>query len=48
MIRCTVDGIVASETADADAQLRALLETAISACPAPMRMHPVPEVAEVS
>ncbi len=48
MIRCTVDGIVASETADPDGHLRALLETAISACPAPMRTHGVPEVAEVS
>jgi hypothetical protein len=47
MIRCTVDGIVASGTADRDARLRALLETAITACPAPMPTHRVPEVAEL-
>ena len=47
MIRCAVDGIVASDTADRDARLRALLETAITACPAPMPMpmHRVSEVA---
>ena len=45
MIRCAVDGIVASDTADRDARLRALLETAITACPAPMPVHRVSEVA---
>ena len=45
MIRCAVDGIVASDTADRDARLRALLETAITACAAPMPMHRVSEVA---
>jgi hypothetical protein len=45
MIRCAVDGIVASDTADRDARLRALLETAITACPAPVPMHRVSEVA---
>jgi hypothetical protein len=34
MIRCAVDGIVASGSSDRDARLRALLETAITACPA--------------
>jgi hypothetical protein len=45
MIRCAVDGIVTSDTADRDARLRALLETAITACPGPTPMHRVPEVA---
>jgi hypothetical protein len=39
MLRCTVDGIVTSGTADRDARLRALLETAINACPEPTRVH---------
>ena len=47
MIRTAADGIVASDTPDCDARLRALLETAITACPVPMRLHRVPEVAEV-
>jgi hypothetical protein len=47
MIRCAADGIVASGSSDCDARLRALLETAITACPMPMPMHRVPEVAEV-
>jgi hypothetical protein len=38
MIRCAVDGIAANGSADGDARLRALLETAIDACPAPMPM----------
>jgi len=46
MIRCAAEGIVASGTGDRDARLRALLETAIAACPAPTRMHRVPQVAE--
>jgi hypothetical protein len=35
MIRCAADGIAATGSADCDVQLRALLETAIAACPAP-------------
>jgi len=34
MVRCAVDGVVASGTEDRDARLRALLEAAIGACPA--------------
>ncbi|HET6939097.1 MAG TPA: hypothetical protein VFI19_10850 [Nocardioides sp.] len=48
MIRCAVDGIEMSGSADCDARLRALLETAISACPAPARVDRVPEVADAS
>lgn len=48
MIRCAADGIVATGDSDADARLRALLETAIAACPAPVRMHPAREVATAS
>jgi hypothetical protein len=44
MVRCTVDGIVATADPDSDARLRALLETAIAACPAPA----VPAPATVS
>jgi hypothetical protein len=47
MIRCAADGIVASGGADCDARLRRLLETAITACSAPMETDRVPEVAEV-
>jgi hypothetical protein len=39
MIRSAVDGIVASGACDCDARLRALLETAIAACP-PERVDP--------
>jgi hypothetical protein len=39
MIRCTVDGIVESDTADRDARLRALLELAVAACPVPAQVH---------
>ena len=39
MIRCAADGIVASGTSDCDARLRALLETAIAACPSPTPRH---------
>ena len=46
MIRHAADGIVASGASTCDARLRALLETAITACPAPVRVHGVPEVAE--
>jgi hypothetical protein len=45
MIRCAADGIVASGDPDRDSRLRALLETAINACPAPSRVHGVAEVA---
>jgi len=48
MIRCAADGIVATGDSDVDARLRALLETAIAACPAPVRLHPVREVAAAS
>jgi hypothetical protein len=46
MVRATADGIVASGTPDRDARLRALLETAIAACPTPARTHPARAVAE--
>ena len=45
MIRCTADGIAAGGDPDCDARLRALLEVAIAACPAPARMHRTREVA---
>jgi hypothetical protein len=45
MIRCAADGIVASGTSDRDTRLRALLETAITACPAPTRMPAAQELA---
>jgi hypothetical protein len=52
MIRCATDGIVASRTTKSDERLRALLETAIAACPAPMltrtRTWHTPEAAEAS
>ena len=35
MIRCAVDGVVASGSPDCDRRLRALLEVGIAACPAP-------------
>jgi hypothetical protein len=38
MVRCTADGIVASGTPDRDLRLRALLESAIAACPASTRV----------
>jgi hypothetical protein len=46
MIRCAVDGIDATGDADRDERLRALLETAITACQVPVQTHLVPEVAE--
>ena len=46
MLRCAVDGIVESGAPDRDRRLRALLESAIAACPAPNRMDRAPEVAE--
>jgi hypothetical protein len=42
MIRCAADGIEASGAPDRDARLRALLETAISACPAPTQIDREP------
>src|SRR5262245_9849855 len=42
MIRCAVDGIVASDV-DVDDRLRALLETAIDACAVPASVHHAPE-----
>ena len=47
MIRTAADGIGRTDTPDCDARRRALLETAIAACPVPMRRHRVPEVSEV-
>ncbi|MBG6095810.1 hypothetical protein [Nocardioides luteus] len=35
MVRCTVDGVVASASPDGDQRLGALLEAGIAACPAP-------------
>jgi hypothetical protein len=35
MVRCAVDGVVASGTPDCDRRLKALLEVGIAACPAP-------------
>jgi hypothetical protein len=46
MIRCAADGIAKSGVPDRDLRLRALLEVAIAACPAPKQMDRVPEVAE--
>lgn len=48
MVRCTADGIVASGTPDRDSRLRALLETAIAACPPPKRVDRVRAVAQAS
>jgi len=48
MIRCATDGIVASRDPECDERLRALLETAIAACPAPTRTQRVPAAAEAS
>ena len=47
LIRCAADGIASSGTPDRDARLRALLETAIAACPAPGRLAATREVAHV-
>jgi hypothetical protein len=46
MVRAAADGIVASGTADCDARLRNLLETAIAACPMPARTHPARAIAK--
>lgn len=46
MIRCAVEGIVEAGAPDRDLRLRALLETAIAACPAPKRTDPAPELAQ--
>jgi hypothetical protein len=47
MVRCTVDGIVASGTPDCDARLRALLETAIEVCPTATPARCAPDHADV-
>jgi hypothetical protein len=48
MIRCAADGIVVTGSPDSDARLRALLETAITACAAPTEVHrAAPEVPQV-
>jgi hypothetical protein len=45
MVRCAVDGVVASGSADCDRRLRALLEIGIAACPAPEQQAvPTPTV----
>jgi hypothetical protein len=46
MVRFAADGIAESGAPDRDQRLRALLETAIAACPAPKRIERAPEVAE--
>jgi hypothetical protein len=46
MVRCAVDGIVETGAPDRDLRLRALLEAAIAACPAPEQAERVREVAE--
>jgi hypothetical protein len=46
LVRCAVAGIVKSEAPDRDLRLRALLETAIAACPSPKPMARMPEVSE--
>jgi hypothetical protein len=48
MVRCAIDGIVASGVDDRDARLRALLEAAIDACPALPAPAVAAEVTEVS
>lgn len=40
MVRCAVDGVVASGSPDCDRRLRTLLEVGIAACPAPERAVP--------
>jgi len=43
MVRCAVNGVVASGSPDCDRRLRALLEAGIAACPAPERVvHKLP------
>lgn len=46
MVRCAVDGVVASGSPDCDRRLRTLLEVAIAACPAPDPAIPAPIVTE--
>ncbi len=45
MVRCAADGIVEGGAPDRDQRLRALLEAAINACPAPERADRAAEVA---
>ena len=47
IVRCAVDGVVASGRPDADRLLRALLEAGIAACPAPEREPATPPVTAV-
>jgi hypothetical protein len=47
MVRCAVDGIVASGSPDRDRRLRALLVAGIAACPAPDRVDANPAVTGV-
>jgi hypothetical protein len=44
MLRCTVEGIVATGCPDTDERLRALLEVGIAACPAPEPVIPAAPV----
>jgi hypothetical protein len=44
MVRCTVEGVAASGSADCDTRLRALLEVGIAACPVPERLVRTPAV----
>lgn len=48
LVRCAVAGIVRSEAPDRDLRLRALLEAAMAACPAPTPPARVAEVSEPS
>ena len=45
MIRCAVDGVVATGSPDSDQRLRTLLEVGIAACPAPAQVVTAPVVA---
>jgi hypothetical protein len=47
MVRCAVDGVVASGSPDCDRRLRALLEVGIAACPAPDSVVATPAVTGV-
>ena len=44
MVRCAVDGVVASSRPDSDRLLRTLLEAGIAACPAPETVTATPAV----
>lgn len=46
MVRCAAEGLVKTGAPDRDLRLQALLEAAIAACPASMRIDRAPELAE--